>query len=80
MVDWKNLKIVKRGCFKKENCVNDVCRVCEINLRVKYGSSMLKFFVNFFKLFLRDELFGVVWVECFRNIVGIMVIDFVRFL
>ena len=78
MADRKELKTVKRGRPKKENCANDVCRVCETNLRVKYGSSTSKSFVNLFKPSLRDESFGVVWAERLRNIAGITVIDSVR--
>ena len=78
MADRKELKSAKRGRPKKENCVNDVCRVCETNLWVKYGSSTAKSFVNLFKPSLRDDSFGVVWAEGLRNIAGITVIDSVR--
>ena len=61
MADRKKLKTVKRGRPKKENCANDVCRVCETNLWVKYGSSTAKSFANLFKPSLRDDSFGVVW-------------------
>ena len=49
MADRKELKSAKRGPPKKENCADDVCRVCETNLWVKYGSSTAKSFVNLFK-------------------------------
>ena len=78
MADRKELKTVKRGRPKKENCANDVCRVCETNLWVKYGSSTAKSFVNLFKPSLRDDSFGVVWAERLRNIAGITIIDNVR--
>ena len=78
MADLKELKTVKRGRPKNENCANNVCRVCETNLWVKYGSSMANSFVNLFKPSLRDESFGVVWSERPRNIAGITVIDSVR--
>lgn len=78
MADRKELKTVKRGRPKKENCANNVCRVCETNLWVKYGSSTAKSFVNLFKPSLRDESFGVVWAERLRNVAGITVIDSVR--
>ena len=78
MADRKELKTVKRGRPKKENCANDVCRVCKTNLWVKYGSSTAKSFVNLFKPSLRDDSFGVVWAERLRIIAGITVIDSVR--
>ena len=78
MADRKELKTVKRGRPKKENCANNVCRVCETNLWVKYGSSTAKSFVNLFKPSLRDESFGVVWAERLRNVAGITVIDSAR--
>ena len=68
MADRKELKSAKRGRPKKENCANDVCRVCETNLWVKYGSCTAKSFVNLFKPSLRDDSFGVVWAEHLRNI------------
>ena len=75
MADRKEVKTLKRGRRKKENCENDVCRVCQANLRVKYGSSTAKSFVNLFKPSLRNDSFGVVWAERLRNIAGITVID-----
>ena len=42
----KELKTVKSGRPKKENCANDVCRVSEINLWVKYSSCTAKSSVN----------------------------------
>ena len=75
MADRKEVKTLKRGRRKKENCENDVCRVCQTNLRVKNGSSTAKSFVNLFKPSLRNESFGVVWAESLRNIAGITVID-----
>ena len=53
--DRKEVKTVKRGCPKKENCANDVCRVCQTNLRVEYGSSTGESYVNLFKPALRNE-------------------------
>jgi len=58
MADRKELKTVKRGRPKKENRANNVCRVCETNLWVMYGSSTAKSFLNLFKPSLRDESFG----------------------
>ena len=72
MANRKEVKTLKRGRCKKEDCENDVCRVCQTNLRVKYGSSTAKSFVNLFKPTLRNESFGVVWAG---NIAGITVID-----
>ena len=78
MAHRKEVKTVKSGRRKKENCRNDVCRVCQTNMRVKYGSSTAKSFVNLLKPPLRNESFGVVWAERLRNIAGITVIDSVR--
>ena len=57
IADRKEVKTVKRGCPKKENCANDVCRVCQTNLRVEYGSNTGNSFVNLFKPALRNETF-----------------------
>ena len=46
MADRKDLKTVRRGRPKKENCANEVCWVCEINLWVNYRSSTAKYLVN----------------------------------
>ena len=73
--DRKEVKTVKRGLPKKENCANDVCRVCETNLKVKYGNSTAKSFVSNFKSSLRNESFGVVWAERLQNVAGITVRD-----
>ena len=75
MADRKEVKTLKSSRRKKENCENDICRVCQTNLSVKYGSSTAKSFVNPFKPFLRNESFGIVWAERLRNIAGITVID-----
>ena len=75
MADRKEVKTLKRDRRKKENCEKDVYRVCQTNLRVKYGSSTAKSFVNLFKPSLRNESFGVVWAERLRNIAGSKVID-----
>ena len=73
MADREEFKTVKRGRPKKENCANNVCRVCDLWV------STAKLFVNLFKPSLRDESsFGVVWAERLRNVAGITVIDSVR--
>ena len=72
MADREELKTVKRGRPKKENCANNVCRVCDLWV------STAKSFVNLFKPSLRDESFGVVWAERLRNVAGTTVIDSVR--
>ena len=54
------MKTIERGRPKKENRANDVCRVCQTNLRVKYGSSIAKSFVNLLKPSLRNESFEAV--------------------
>jgi len=47
VADRKELKTVKSGRPNKENnCANDVCRVCEISLWLKYGSRTAKSSVN----------------------------------
>ena len=72
MADREELKTVKRGRPKKENCANNVCRVCDVWV------STAKLFVNLFKPSLRDESFGVLWAERLRNVAGITVIDSMR--
>ena len=68
--DRKKVKTVKRGCPKKENCANDICIVCQTNLRAEYGSNTGKSFMNLFKPALRNESFGIVWAVHLRNISG----------
>ena len=63
----------KRGRPKKENNCNDVCRVCQANLKVTYGNCVAKSCVNIFKPSARKEIFGVVLSESLKN-VGITVI------
>ena len=75
MANRKKLKSAKRGRPKKENCANDVCRVCETNLWSKYGKIICE---SFQAVFTGDDSFGVVWAERLRNIAGITVIDSVR--
>ena len=58
----------KRGRPKKENNCNDVCRVCQVNLKVTYGNCVAKSCVNIFKLAARKEIFGVVLSDTLKNV------------
>ena len=64
----------KRGRPHKENSCNDVCRVCETNLKVTYGNCVAKSCVNLFKPSGRKETFGIVLNESLKN-VGITVLS-----
>ena len=56
----------KRPAQKECNC-NNVCRVCEINLKVIYGKCVAKAWRNIFKLLARKEIFGVVSSESLES-------------
>lgn len=58
----------KRGQPKKENNCNDVCRVCQLNLKVTYGNCAAKSCVNIFKPSARKEIFGVVLSDSLKNV------------
>ncbi len=58
----------KRGRPKKENNCNEVCRICNLNLRVTYGDCGTKSCANLFKPSTRKETFGVVWSERLKNV------------
>ena len=62
----------KKRPAKKENNCNDVCRVCQVSLKVTYGNCVAKSCVNIFKPSARKETFGVVLSETLKN-VGITV-------
>ena len=63
-------KSKKRPAKKENNC--NVCRVCQVNLKVTYGHCVAKSCVNIFKPLARKETFGVVLRETLKN-VGITV-------
>ena len=66
---------VKRGRPKKGDYRNNVCRICQGNLRITYGNfESVKACVNLFKPSSRKEAFGVVWCESLNNI-GITIED-----
>ena len=58
----------KRGRPTKENNCNEVCRICNLNLRVTYGDCGTKSCGNLFKPSTRKETFGVVWSERLKNV------------
>ena len=64
----------KRGRPKKENNCNEVCRICQVNLKLTYGNFGTKSCVNLFKPSTRKETFGVVWCESLKNL-GISIVD-----
>ena len=47
---------MKRGQPKIENNCNDVCRVCQENLKATYGNCVEKSSVNIFKQSARKEM------------------------
>ena len=64
----------KRGRPKKENNYNEVCRICQVNLKLTYGNFGTKSCVNLFKPSTRKETFRVVWCESLNNL-GISFVD-----
>ena len=67
-------KSEKRLGQNKSNC-NNVCRFCQINLKVTYGKCVAKACANTFKPAARKEIFGVVLIESLKSF-GITVIAF----
>ena len=59
-------KSEKRPGQKESNC-NNVCRFCQINLKVTYGKCVAKACGNIFKPSARKERFGVVLCESLKS-------------
>ncbi|KAJ7385997.1 hypothetical protein OS493_012330 [Desmophyllum pertusum] len=64
--------IKARGCPRTES--NELCRICNLNLRLTYGNCGTKSCVNLFKPSTRKESSGVVWSATLKN-VGFTVVD-----
>ena len=59
---WRPLEVgkrEKRPAQKESNC-NNVCRVCQVNLKLTYGKCVAKACGNIFKPSARKEIFRVV--------------------
>ena len=77
MEDDFEIKKPKRGRPKKRDNCNEVCRVCQSNLKIEYGNA--KSCINLFKPSLKSDTFGVVWAGRLREVVGIDVNNFPGF-
>ena len=65
-------KSEKKPVQKQSNC-DDVCKVCQVNLKVTYGKYVAKACGNIFKPSARKQIFGVVLSESLKSF-GITVI------
>ena len=75
MADAPHIVEKKRGRPKKEADSNNICRVCKANLKVAYGTTAAKTWVNLFKPSQRQESLGIVWAERLRKVAGFKIVD-----
>lgn len=65
----------KEVVLKNQADSNNVCRVCRASLKVAYGTTTAKTWVNLFKPSQRQESFGIVWAERLRKEAGLKIVD-----